>query len=33
MIDASMPGNRHHQRLKASELLGGYIAGGLLGYD
>jgi hypothetical protein len=33
MIDASTPGNRHHHRLKASELLGGYIGGGLLGYD
>jgi hypothetical protein len=30
MIDSSTPGNRHFHRLKASELLGGYIAGGIL---
>ena len=30
MIDASTPGNRHHHRLKASYLLGGYVAGGIL---
>lgn len=30
MIDASVPGDRHHARLKASFLLGGYIAGGVL---
>jgi hypothetical protein len=33
MIEASTPGSRHYHRLKASELLGGYIAGGLLTYD
>jgi hypothetical protein len=33
MIDASTPGNRHHYRLKASELLGGYVGGGILHYD
>jgi VirE N-terminal domain len=33
MIDSSILGNRHHHRLKASELLGGYIAGGILSYD
>jgi hypothetical protein len=38
MIDASIPpdppapGNRHDTRLKAARLLGGYVAGGLLGY-
>jgi hypothetical protein len=33
MIDGSSPGNRHFRRRKASELLGGYIAGGILTYD
>lgn len=33
IIDASIPGNRHHARLKAGELLGGYVAGGILSYD
>jgi len=30
MIDMSTPGHRHHARLRASELLGGYIAGHIL---
>jgi hypothetical protein len=30
MIDASTPGNRHFARRKAAELLGGYIAGGIV---
>jgi hypothetical protein len=33
IIDASVPGSRHAHRLKASELLGGYVAGGVLTYD
>jgi VirE N-terminal domain len=33
MIDASAPGNRHDTRLRASELLGGYVAGGCLTHD
>ena len=33
MIEASTLGNRHHARLRASELLGGYVAGGIVSYD
>jgi BT4734-like, N-terminal domain len=33
IIDTSTPGHRHEARLKASNLLGGYIAGGFLIYD
>jgi hypothetical protein len=33
IIDASTRGHRHLHRRKASELLGGYIAGGILSYD
>jgi hypothetical protein len=32
IIDASIPGTRHHARTKAAYLLGGYVAGGLLDY-
>jgi VirE-like protein len=28
-----IPGNRHHSRLKAARLLGGYVGGGLLTYE
>jgi hypothetical protein len=30
IIDASVPGTRHHARLRAAYLLGGYVAGGVL---
>lgn len=30
MIDASSPGNRHHARVRAAYLLGGYVGGGIL---
>jgi hypothetical protein len=33
IIDASAPGTRHHARAKASYLLGGYVAGGVLDYS
>ena len=33
MIQAAVLGTRHHTRLKASRLLGGFVAGGLLSYD
>jgi hypothetical protein len=33
MIQAAPLGTRHHTRLKASRLLGGYVAGGFLSYD
>jgi hypothetical protein len=33
MIEAAEPGTRHHRRLKAARLLGGYVAGGLLTED
>ena len=33
IIDASRPGNRHDARIRASNLLGGYVGGGIVGYD
>jgi hypothetical protein len=33
MIQAAALGTRHHTRLKASRLLGGFVAGGLISYD
>jgi hypothetical protein len=33
MIQTAMPGARHHARLRASRLLGGYIISGLMSYD
>jgi VirE N-terminal domain len=33
MIQTAAPGRRHHARLRAARLLGGYVAGGLLGDD
>jgi VirE N-terminal domain len=33
MIHAARLGTRHHTRLRASRLLGGYVAGGFLSYD
>jgi VirE N-terminal domain len=33
IIEASRLGNRHHARVRASNLLGGYVAGGFLTYD
>jgi hypothetical protein len=33
MIESAVLGTRHHARLKAARLLGGYIAGGLLSED
>jgi hypothetical protein len=33
MIQAAQLGTRHHTRLRASRLLGGYVAGGMLNYD
>lgn len=33
IIDASIPGSRHHHRLRASTLIGGYVGGGVLSYD
>jgi hypothetical protein len=33
MIEAAELGTRHHTRLRAARLLGGYIAGGLLSYE
>jgi hypothetical protein len=33
MIQTAVLGTRHHTRLRAARLLGGYIAGGMLSYD
>jgi hypothetical protein len=33
MIHTAVVGTRHHTRLRAARLLGGYIAGGMLNYD
>jgi hypothetical protein len=33
MIQSAPMGTRHHTRLKAARLLGGYVAGGLLSYE
>jgi hypothetical protein len=33
MIQAALLGTRHHTRLKAARLLGGFVAGGLLSHD
>jgi hypothetical protein len=33
MIQTAVLGARHHTRLRAARLLGGYIAGGMLNYD
>jgi hypothetical protein len=33
MIQMAEPGTRHHTRLRAARLLGGYIAGGMLSHD
>jgi VirE N-terminal domain len=33
MIQTAVLGTRHHTRLRAARLLGGYIAGGMLNYD
>jgi hypothetical protein len=33
MIQSAQPGGRHHARLRASRLLGGYVGGGLLSYQ
>ena len=33
MIQAAPLGTRHHTRLRAARLLGGYVAGGFLSYD
>jgi hypothetical protein len=33
MIQAAVLGTRHHTRLKASRLLGGFVTGGVLSYD
>jgi hypothetical protein len=33
MIEAAEPGTRHHTRLRAARLLGGYVAGGLVTED
>jgi hypothetical protein len=33
MIQRAVLGTRHHTRLRAARLLGGYVAGGMLDYD